>query len=81
MTDTPQPDKKKKLLRSFYIFAYLLTLILYAVIGGLLMGMIFPQLPVIMWIVLAGILGARADYMFKGLAWRFEQAYVSKMEK
>jgi hypothetical protein len=81
MTDAEKPPAQNKLQKSLFIFAYLFILLMYAIIGGLLLGMIFPQIPVIMWIVLAGILGGKLDYRFKGMASRFEQRYVSKMDK
>ena len=74
--------KKKKSLKQWaLIAAYGMVLAFYGIIGGLLLGMIFPDFPAALFIVGAAFVGAKLDYKLHGLASRFEQRYVSEMEK
>ncbi|MGB4107047.1 MAG: hypothetical protein WBK55_04555 [Alphaproteobacteria bacterium] len=80
MTEIKNKSAKKRLEKGLYIFAYLFVLGLYGVIGGLLLSLVFQSLPVALLIIVAIFIGAKLDYRFKGLASKFEQKYVSRME-
>lgn len=81
MTQNDKKELGRKVQKYVFIAAYASVLIFYAVAGGVFLEILLPDVPLWMMILFCAFIGSKLDYKFRGPASRFEQRYVSFMEK
>ena len=81
MSEEKQQKKMPLPVKLVFIFGYGSVFLFYAVVGAVLLSLVFPNFSFILFMVLSCFVGMKLDYKFKGPASKFEQRYVSRMEK